>query len=245
MPWKESKDTLAWKPSWWFRAWTPGFLRPEHIGTPSFENIVHQLLHDESSDVAIVASELLITHRLSLPRPMRGVNPAAQRTLQEVGKIGRVQHNTCPIRARMVATLGTDVRPIVWTRVFDAKTYAAMTMRVSVWSSYAKTDATAWVVLTDTINDILLCALFKHDGTIGGYTLGNIGSALLPTSRFAATYPKLYRIANRVHQLRLAADLAHPVTRSTNAPTRRIPFRDMRKLFRPLSLGYVEMWQAW
>lgn len=245
MAWQESKDTLAWKPSWWFRAWTPGFLRPEHIGTPSFEAIVHQLLHDESNDVALVAAELLITHRLAVPHPLRGVNAAAQRTLQVVGKIGRVQQTTCPIRSKMVQTLGAGLRPIVWTKVFDPKTYAAMTTRVSVWSSYAKTDSTAWVVLTDTMNDILLNALFIHDGTIGGYNIGHIGSALRPGSRFAAKYPKLYRVANHVHGLRLAADLAHPVTRSTNAPTSRIPFRDMRKLIRPLGAGYLELWQQW
>jgi hypothetical protein len=245
MGWQEAKDALAWRHSWWFRAWTPGFLRPEHIGTPSFEAIIQHLLQDESNDVALVAAELLITHRLAVPRPIRNMNDAAQRTLRAVGKIGRVQQAACPIRTKMIQTLGAGLRPIVWTKVFDAKTYAAMTTRVSVWSSYAKTDATAWVLLTDTINDILLNAVFRHDGAIGSYSLGHIGSALQAGSRFALRYPRLFRVVNQIHRLRLDADLSHPVTRSTNSPTRRIPYSDMRRLMRPLGEGYLEFWQKW
>jgi hypothetical protein len=245
LTWQESRDVLAWKDSWWLRAWTPGFLRPDHIGVPSYEAIIHDLLRDEASGPALVGAELLVTHRLAVPRPMRDVNPAAQRTLLAVGKIGRVQHATCPIRTRVVRTLGAKMRPVVWTKIFDARTYRLMITRVAVWASYATTDSTAWVVLTDTMNDILLDALHKHDSAIGSYSLGNIGSAMQPTSRLAKKYPKLYAIIDRVHDLRLGADLAHPVTRSTNAPTSRIPFREMRKLLRPLEAGYLELWQHW
>jgi hypothetical protein len=245
MGWAESKYTLMWKPSWWFRAWTLGFLQPDHIGPPSFAALIHEMIFDDSNDVALIAAELLITHKLSVPQPIRTINTAAQRTLREVGKIGRVQTTACPIRAKMVDTLGEEVRPIVWKRVLDAKAYTAMRTRVAVWSSYVRSDATAWVVLTDTMNDILLNALFAHDTTIGGYSLGNIGGALQAQSRFAQKYPRLYRIVDRIHQLRLAADLAHPITRSTNIPTHRIAFRDMRRLIGPLATGYAEMWQAW
>lgn len=134
---------------------------------------------------------------------------------------------------------------VAWPNVFDAKTYRLMITRVAVWSSYATSDPTAFVVLTDTLNDILLDTLHKHDSAIGAYTLGHIGAALQPTSQFARKYPRLYRIADQVHKMRLSADLAHPVTRSTNAPTRRIPYRDMKKLFKPLQAGYLELWQLW
>jgi urate oxidase len=120
-----------------------------------------------------------------------------------------------------------------------------MITRVAVWASYSETDATAWVVLTDTINDIILAALHKHDTSIGSYTLGNIGSALQLTSRFAQKYPRLYAATDQIHGLRLAADLAHPVTRSTNLPTSRIPWKEMKKLKPKLAGAYLELWTKW
>ncbi len=245
LDWQDSRDLLSWRYSWWLRAWTPAFLQPDHIGVPSFQAIVHDLMKDESNDVALVAAELLVTHRLEVPRPLTGVNYAAQQALRLTGKIGRVLATACPIQDKIVATLGPDLRRVSWKTILDAKTYRLMIPRVSVWSSYATTDSTAWIVLTDTINDILLNALYKHDVTLGGYALGNIGSALQPTSRLAIKYPRLYRIIDRVHTLRLEADLSHPVTRSTNSPTRRIPFRVMKKQLRPLATGYLELWDQW
>ncbi len=224
----------------------PGFLRPDHIGIPSYQAIVHDLLRDSSNDVALVAAELLVTHRLPAPVPLRTINPAAQEALRDVGRIGRVQTAYCPIRAKMTRVLGFGLSPVRWTSIFDRRTYRLMIPRVSVWASYATTDSTAWVVMTDTIDDILLDALHKHDTSLGGYVLGNIGAALQSTtSRLAVKYPRLHAAASKVHGLRLAADLAHPVTRSTNAPTRRIPYDEMKKLKHPLAAAYLELWSKW
>lgn len=241
----ETRQVLAWKYSWWLRAWLLGFIRPDHIGSPSFQALIHEAIRDASNDVGLVAAELLVTHRLDTPAPLRTVNIAAQESLRAVGRIGRIRSGYCPIRAKMIAVLGQDVAPINWKAILDSRTYRLMIPRASVWASYAATDATAWVVMTDTINDILLDSLHKHDTTLGGYMLGNLGGALQPTSRLARAYPKLFRVAQRVHGLRLAADLAHPVTRSTSAPTRRIPYRTMTKLLRPLAAGFVELWTRW
>jgi retron-type reverse transcriptase len=243
--WQESRDLMAWKYSWWLRGWLPGFLQPGHIGAPSYQALVQDLLCDESNDVALVGAELVVTHRLPVPRPMTGVNVAAQQLFRDVGKIGRINATYCPIRAKVTKVLGSVSSAVSWKTVLDRKTYRLMVPRISVWESYATTDSTAWVVMTDTINDILVDALHKHDPTLGGYTLGNIGGALRATSRFAQKYPKLYAVADRIHQLRLNADLAHPVTRSTNAPTRRIPSRDAKKLRAPLAAAYLELWTKW
>jgi hypothetical protein len=114
------------------------------------------------------------------------------------------------------------------------------------WRAYATTDPTAWIALTDTINDVLIDSVFRHDGAIGGYTLGNIGSALgSPTSRFAQKYPSLFTAADRFHQLRLEADISHSVTRATNRPTRRIRFAELRPLKPQLAKAYVDLWAAW
>jgi hypothetical protein len=245
LTWQQSRELIVSSPSSWMRAWLPGFLHPDHIGLPSYETIITDLMRDEAVDPALVGVELFVTHKLAVPRAVSSFNPAAQLTLREVGKIGRIRTKACPIRAKMIKTLSPKIGVVNWRKVFDARTYQLMIHRVSVWSSYANTDSTAWIVLTDTINDILLNALFGHDPTVGSYRLGKIGSVLQPTSRFAQQYPRLYKVVREVHEMRLRADLAHPVTRTTNSPTHRIPYREMRRLLRPLEVGYIELWEKW
>ena len=86
-----------------------------------------------------------------------------------------------------------------------------------IWSGYADTDPTAWVALSDTINDVLI----------------EPGSLMI---RRSAITP----LATR-----LEADIAHPMTRSTGKPTRRIRYKELRPLQRGLAAGYWELLQIW
>src|SRR5262249_49902402 len=50
LTWQESRDALSTRENWWTRAWVPGFLQPAHIGEPSYQAIVHDLLRDPAND---------------------------------------------------------------------------------------------------------------------------------------------------------------------------------------------------
>ena len=99
--------------------------------------------------------------------------------------------------------------------------------------------------VTDTINDILLDILFSHDGGIGKYQLGKIGSILNVRSKFAQKYPDLFIAVKDIHNKRLESDLSHHKVETTGKPTHYIKYKDLSPLFKRLSAGYNELWRQW
>jgi hypothetical protein len=168
----------------------------------------------------------------------------AQFALKAAGVIGRISSAQCYISDAMVEVLGPRVRSIDW-RAISGRSYRSVLRKIVRWRGYSESDATAFVNIMDTINDTLLDLLFRHDGTIGNYTLGNLGWVLNPNSRFAKSYPRLFIAVREVHSKRLESDLSHPVNRRTGRVTGIIRFRDLRRIKQVLLMGYLEMWGRW
>jgi hypothetical protein len=243
--WAQTLFNVRWRRSWWVRAALVSRVRDDLVGRPSYESLIHELMRDTSMDVALAATELCLRMRLAVPKPLGGVHHLSQCALRGAGRIGRLTSVRCPIATSFVAVLGPAVGAVSWRTMFSSKNYRLMISRAVVWQAYSATDATAWVALTDTINDILLATLFAHDKTLGGYAIGNIGAVLQPSSRFASSFPKMYRAADIIHKLRLEADLSHPVTKATSKPTRRILYGETHRLKKLLIAGYRELWSSW
>lgn len=243
--WAQTKYNVTWRRSWWVRCYLLPLVNEGIVGPSSLGAIVNVALRDDVADVSLVAAELAIIRKLPIEKPIATIHDRAQLALRRAGRIGRLATRTCPISLAAAAVLGPQIKQIGWRRMFQGPRYRALLSRMVVWRAYAATDATAWSSLTDTINDILLSALFAHDGTIGTYVLGNIGTYLNPTSRFALRYPRMFRAADEMHKLRLKADLVHPITRSSQLPTRRIRHAELRRPKRWLADGWLELWNQW
>jgi len=244
--WPQTSFNVKWSKSWWVRTEIVRHVQVDIVGPPSYASLVNELLRDDVADVALVAAELAITEKIVLATPLHDIHPIAQNALRNAARIGRVSNRECPIRRMMIDVLGSSVSPIYWRRIIRARTYKLLQSRVAVWRGYSSTDPTAWVSLTDTINDILLNELFLHDGGIGGYTLGSIGSVIhSPASAFAKKYPVIQRAVKEFHEVRLQADIVHPITKQTRRPTRRITFKEKRGLERSLVAAYQQYWKSW
>jgi len=243
--WAQTRYHLTWKRSWWVRCYLIPLVSEAVVGPSSVAEIVNRCLRDTCADVALVAAERTIVGKIAVHRPVTDVHEWAQIALRRAGRIGRISARTCPIRSATNVVLGPQVRDIRWPSMFSKVRYRQLVSRITVWRAYALTDPTAWISLSDTINDILLDTLFAHDPTIGQYTLGSIGSVLNAGSRFAQKYPLMFKAAEFIHRLRLTADLVHPITKSTQLPTRRIRFAELRNPQRLLAAGWSEIWQKW
>jgi retron-type reverse transcriptase len=242
----QTKAALSWSKSWWTRAACLPFVNEAQVGQPSYEALVHAALRDPVADVALAAAEISVVKRLARPTPLASVHEAGQEVLRKFGIIGRLAKARCEIAPLVAAVLGPAARSLDWRPLFSSKDYRAVTSRFAVWRGYADTDATAWVALTDTINDILLAQLFPHDGGIGVHNIGNIGSVLgSPTSAFARKYPKLRAACAQFHDLRLESDLAHPIVRSSGKMTRRIRYKELKPLMKSLRDGWGELHASW
>jgi hypothetical protein len=244
--WAQTEFNVRWTKNWWVRTELIHDVQQSVVGHPSYAHLVNALLRDDFADVAVVAAELAMTEKVPLATPLNTIHPLAQQALRNGGRIGRVTNRACPMRGMMVDVLGSAVSSIYWRRILPAKTYRLLLSRVAVWRGYSTSDPTAWVILSDTINDILLNELFAHDLALGSYAMGSIGSVIhSPTSAFARRYPQLQRAVKKLHDVRLQADLVHPVTRQTSKPTRRITFREKRRLEPLLIAGYRQLWNSW
>jgi hypothetical protein len=244
MTWPQTRYQVLSSRSWFVRGWLAPFVDRERIGDPSYGWLLNQLIRDRSQDVALVGVELLLDSDLEVRRPIAGIHRAAQRVLKDAGLIGRVAAGD-HVGEVMVEVLGPRVAGVKWRTVLGGR-YVGALRKISRWQAYARTDPSAWVALTDTINDLLLEQLFlNRAGSIGSYAVGTIGSVLSPTSRFARAYPDFFEAVRTVHRLRLESDLSHAFLRATGRATRRIEYREVPPVKRKLVAGYVEVWRQW
>ncbi len=237
-------ESLFSKEEWWAKAYLMQFIRRDIVGDPSFEALLNLLIRDRSPDVATVAAERLVVDGLRVLQPHSGIQSAALSMLKAASLIGRARGGHCIVSEAMQAVLGPGLGIVNWKAVLGAH-YKPVVRKIVPWLGYAKSDPSAWINMSDTINDLVLDALFKHDSSLGGYTLGNLGGNLNATSALASNYPKLFKAVETTHNLRLVSDLSHPVNRRTGRSTRRISYKEAEGLGAILHSGYLELWRKW
>jgi len=240
----KQKECLAKHKNWWVRSNVTSFFRQDFIGKPSYDNLINIMLRDKVCDVAIVASDCSIENISSLPMPRRDINKNAQYSLKQAGLIGRVLSTNCFIHDVVVEILGAKTIKIEWKKIAGRR-YKEILPKFVRWHGYYQTDATAWVNITDTINDFLLDILFTHDGKIGNYQYGNIGGALNKGSKFEKQFPQLFWAAKDIHEKRLESDLSHAKVKATGKLTHFIKYKELKPLVKKLSNGYVELYTKW
>ncbi len=241
MTWSQTKFNVLKHKDWWVRTELIRYVQKDLIGGPSYTELLNALLRDKSTDVALIAAELMIAEGCTVMGRVKEINKIAQLALREASLISRTASSTCPISESMVATLSPSLAVINWKKLLGSH-YAPVITKVIRWRGYSMTDPTAWVNLSDTINDFVLAAVFAHDRTLGSHVLGNIGSVLTPGSKFHSKYPRLFKATNEIHSKRKESDLSHPITRPTMRPTRHIRHSELPKLRTVLLDGYLEMW---
>jgi hypothetical protein len=242
--WRTTRRLLT-KHGWWVSGRLIDHVREDALGAASYSRLLNVLLRDSRADVSLTAADKVITENIPVHPPYRGVHRLAQVALKSAGLVGRISVSECPISNAMVTVLGRRLQGVNWREIVPDHRYKMMLGKVVRWKGYVETDATAWVNITDIMNDVILDALFAHDTTIGAYILGKIGSVLNPMSKFAKKYPQLFKCAMQFHEKRLESDLSHPITKRTGKTTRRIRFHEVPPLKKLLAKGYAEMWSKW
>ena len=231
-------------PEWWLRKDLIKQVDRAGIGDPSYTSLLNFLLSNDSADVTLVAAYQLATAEVGLQIPKKKVHPLAQPLLREFGLIKHVQSGYCAIDATLTQMLGRSPCSRSWQTIFGPAYRHARAIAVRA-RGYADTDMTAWVNVMDTFHDLMLQALFTHDGKVGTYKPGDVGSVLQPTSRFASAYPKLYAGVKEIHERRLESDLSHARVRRTGRRTRPIRFRYLAKARKVLLPAYAELDAKW
>ena len=178
---------------------------------------------DRSADPAVVGASIAGIDGVRPRIPKREMRYQGALILKEFGLIRRAKSGLCGVQMSLEQVLGW-APALNWKRFFGAN-YRHVERKIVECRGYAGSDATAWVLSLDVFNDYLLDALFRIDGSLGGYVLGKIGGATgSPSNAFRSKYPAVLRYAKAVHDKRYESDLAHPLVKGTRQHTGRIPF---------------------
>ena len=230
--------------SWYSRVSTTRGLDNNTLILPNQTHLLNNQLGNESDDVALIAAVLVFKRNIPILLQPQDINSTACSFLKEMGLISTTPSRLCGIEKSMTRLLGQSVAGIDWKTFFPTNYSRAEQLAISC-RAYAGTDVTSWVNLTDSFNDLLLNELFLHDLTIGSYRLGDIGSVLKPTSRFAQKYPKTFQMAREFHKKRRDSELSHAFVRGTGKPTGMIRYSYLTYGKRLMKDAFIELLGKW
>lgn len=233
-------DKIYKSDEWWLIHNSLDYIDIDQYGKGSYQDLLNVLLKSDSFEVSIKAAYLIIQNNLSVSISINKINDAAQIMLKKASIIGKTSLSKSTINKRLEEITGIKLPSMNWKKYL--KTEHSNCERIAyLLTSYIKTDPNAFINEMDVFNDFILNALHLNDTSIGAYSLGNIGSCLNTTSRFAKKYPKYFLICNTVHELRLESYLSHPKVKRTGKPTRQIKFKEVIKLKSQIFDGIQEL----
>jgi hypothetical protein len=209
----------------WVRSELVAALDRQHYGSAVLNDLNNKALRDNNPDVSLSAADRIANLGLSVDPPLATIQTSGGKALRQFGVITRVAGRACGVDWSLTRFTGraTSVR---WKTIFGGGYRQAEKLAVQM-RALADTNVTAFVNIADVFNDRLLDTLYRHDTSLGTYTLGNIGS-VLSSPRLQAGYPDLWRLCQQIHDTRLKSNLSHPVVRRTGKPTSRIPYSYLR-----------------
>ena len=227
---------------WWVRAELYSVLNKNSFGLIFLENTLNRGIRDVIGDVSLSAATCLARLGLKVVRPLTGLNLAAARALRQLGVISRLPHGVDGVERSMSQVVGRPTK-VNWRNVFG-KVYKQAEKQAVFCRALADTNITSFVNATDVFNDLLLDRLYRHDTTLGRYTIGNIGS-ILSSIRLQDKYPAVFALVNEIHEKRLVSNLSHAVARRTGKPTGRIKYKYRGRATRLMRAAFAELARSW
>jgi hypothetical protein len=236
-------EKIIQKEDWWIIQGLIEYIDIDLYGKPTYSQFINDLLTHTNFEVAIKSSYYAIQQDIDISKRIVDINKSAQIPLRSVQKIGKSIVKSDLITKCLEYILDTNLdNTINWKKVIIEPRYLkSCGNQIFQCKAYKQTDPTALVNSLDVFNDVLVHYLFEHTTTFNQCDIGKIGRVLhAPTGRFATTYPKFYKLCKSVHELRLESDLSHPKVKGTAKTTRRLRFREIKKIKKTLTDGYKE-----
>jgi hypothetical protein len=226
----------------WVRSELVSALNTDHYGKVMMETILNETLRDPNPDVSLSAAAQVANLNVVVRPLARTIQPSGGKALRQFGILKRVPGRMCGINWSL-ARLTRKSTGVNWKKVFGTEYIHAEKMAVQM-RALADTNVTAFVNAADVFNDRLLSRLYKHDPSLGSYTLGGIGSVLSST-RLQTNYPSVFNLCKNLHEERLRSHLSHPIVKTTGKPTGRVPYRYLQTARRLYIRAITEIESKW
>ena len=228
--------------NWWVRSELYSVLEPKAFGTVFLGNLLNEGIREKTGDAALSAAAQLAYLGLKVMPPLKDVNLAAARTLRQLGIVSRLPKGVDGVERSLSRLTGTATG-VNWRAVFKSN-YKQAEKQAVFCRAMADTNATAFVNAADVLNDLILHRLYRHDPTLGVYTLGNVGS-ILTSVRLGNTYPDIFALVSEIHEKRYVSNLSHAVARRTGKPTRRIKYAYIKEAKGLMRRAFAELASTW
>ena len=235
---------IAWAcktaPSWWSRAELLNGLDLSVLGGSVLQGIIAAGVLDKGKDPALSAGWKALEARHVPPGKRNNWNKAAELILREVGLIQRSTATSCGV-AHAFSKLDNRIVALNWKKLFAARYSQAERQAIETVAA-SGVNITNFVNLLDVFNDLLLDAVYRADGTLGTYVLGQIGSVThSPTGRLATKFPRIFELVNEVHNHRYESMASHPLIKRSGKPTKKISYKFLPKAKRLLLAAINEL----
>lgn len=235
----EIQELLETESDWWALKSVIKYIDISTIGAPSYNELLSTLLRNPSNDVALAAAQEVINNGIKITPPYGDINLLAQSTLKHSGVIYRRARSKSYIGDRLNKICDHSFPSYKWKKFFSD--HAAAENKIIRACGYSKSDMSAFVNILDVFHDLLLDSLFRSDGSIGEYTLGNIGGAFNKKCRFRKKYPQLFHLCEEIHKKRLECDLSHAIVRNSKRNTTYIEYKYIFEARKLMINGYEEL----
>lgn len=219
-------------PSWWTRASLMDAADSTAVSGSVISSVAAAGVTDPGKDASITAAWKAFEAAQVPPGTRRHWNKAAELLLRELGMIAQSTALFCGI-SHSFSKLDGRIPVANWRALFAARYQQAEFQAVETVAA-SGVNITGFVNYLDVFDDLLVDALVRADGTIGNYNLGQIGSVLQPTGRFAGKFPATFALVSEVHEKRYQSMASHPLVKRSGRPTKRIPYRFLAKAKRLL-----------
>lgn len=227
-------------PSWWARASLINALEPDQLGSNTLNQIIDTGVQDQGKDVSLAAGWKGFERIYLPPGGRKGWNKSAELLMREVGLIQRSSASHCGIN-HALSKLDHRIPEVNWKKLFGNRYMQAERQMIETVAA-SGVNITGFVNFLDVFDDLLVDAVYRSDGSIGNYNLGQIGSVLhAPTGRFAMKFPKTFELAKKVHDRRYESMASHPLIKRSGKPTKRITYRFLPTAKRLLRESIIEL----
>ena len=216
------------------------------LPTLSFQACLEEGANSNDPDFSRFCTYALISELGVIPRP---VSSAGRLVLKAIGlRRGRPAESLVTVFFREKFRLRT---PFSW-RGRLAHSHAEAERRCNQLEALWDGDPSVLVMALDTFNDLLVQLFSAAHPTLNAHHRRAAGRRAFPdygqwlqNPTFANLLPRASARLLECHRLRVTAELAHARQRRTGRPTRRIAYREVRRLKRRLRSAYSDLVNEW
>ena len=233
----EYEDIVSNEVDWWVKKCAIRELTSDIFGTATYSKHINDNMRDNESEVARASCSRLLEEKLKLERPYGGVELTAKQMLRAAKVVKSVGQPDSRINEILAYILKRKETSYDWKKLFGNDHRHAEHMMFFLKRN-RDTNIDAFLVQLDSFCDLLISNIYAR--LKPGKKYPSYGNAIKDTV-LVGNLPLMTACLEHLHNLRLESATAHPKTRKTGKPTRRLKHRDYHKIRKDLVAAFDEL----